>query len=170
MEHEEYPISIFDEQGNKIGTKPRKDIDKEKDIFRMALIFVRNNKRELWLTKIPEKKGNLWIGKYCVSAATIVREKEKPALAAARALKEELGITGKPTLYAFKERLYTMGTIKQFLSCFVTPTSQTLQPNKERNGEGQWVKISIINAMLKQHQEKFSPLFYIAWQRCKGQL
>ena len=173
MEHNDYLVSLFDEQGNKKGTKPRKDIDKEKDIFRTVLLFAQNRKREVWVTKIPEDSASPWKGKFSTSAATIVRENENSATAAARALREELGVTGKHTLVGYPERFYTIGTIKKFITCFIYNTNNTaedIKPDGKRTGEGQWMPATKVRDMLQNEQEKFSPLFYIAWKQCVGQM
>ncbi len=169
MDHSDHLISLFDDQGNKIGTKMRKDIDKEKDIFRVVLLFAQNKNREVWIATVPES-SRPWGGKLGASAATIVREKENPANAAARALREELGVTGKHTLFGFSERLCSIGNIKRFMSCYIYNSAEDIQPDTARTGNGQWIPVKTVQDKLNKEQEKFSPLFYVAWKQCVGQL
>lgn len=169
MEHDEHLISIFDDKGNKLYTKSRKDIDKEKDIFRVVLIFAQNRNREIWVAKIPET-SKLWGGKFGASAATIVREKENPATAAARALREELGVAGKQTILGFTERLYSIGNIKRFMSYYIYNNAENIQPDIARTGEGQWMPLKKVEEMLQKEQEKFSPLFILAWKGVRAHI
>ena len=87
-------VTIFNEKGEAIGKKARKDIDKSKDIFSTVYgrIFVDN---KILLVKISQKQGGIIKtneGKWGLPVATILREGEDPTDALERASLDDIGV------------------------------------------------------------------------------
>ena len=94
MEHSAYSVDVLDKTGKIIGSKLRREIDKQKDIFHTIYIFLITPRGELVLTPIVRRDDlpNLFTGKLSVPVTTIRRTHESAEQAAIRAAARELFI------------------------------------------------------------------------------
>lgn len=94
MEHATYQVDILDRHGKVIGTKCRKDINKEVDIYHAVYVMVVTPNKELLLGIIPVREDllNLYANQYGATMATIRRSGESALEAAQRGLARELFI------------------------------------------------------------------------------
>ncbi len=86
-------VNIFDSEGDKIGEKHKKDIDKIKDILETVYVKIFVGK-SLLLSKILHKEGGLskvYEGKWGAPIATILRTNETPEDAFKRASLDDIG-------------------------------------------------------------------------------
>ena len=94
MEHGSQLVDLVDENGVVVGSKPRRDIDKNRDLYHVIYVMLVTPEGELVLSRIPERSDlpNLYSGKLGAPAATIRRSGESPMTAAQRAVARELYI------------------------------------------------------------------------------
>jgi hypothetical protein len=86
-------VYLFDKDGNKIGEKPRKDVDKLKDILEAVYVKVKIGDKTLF-AKVKQKAGGLQKtneGKWGVPIATLVRIGESTEEAFQRACLSDIG-------------------------------------------------------------------------------
>ncbi|MDE1870981.1 MAG: NUDIX domain-containing protein [Candidatus Micrarchaeota archaeon] len=90
-------IDVLDESGRKTGaTKTKKEAHKRGLWHGASHIWIYNTKGKILLQKRSMEKDS-WPGKWDVSAAGHISAGETPKKAALRELKEEVGISAKPT-------------------------------------------------------------------------
>jgi hypothetical protein len=94
MEHAAHQVDILDTHGNVVGTKPRREIDKTKDVYHTVFVFVITPRGELVLSVIPPREDlpNLYARQMGTTIATIRRTGETAAQAARRGVQRELFI------------------------------------------------------------------------------
>lgn len=98
MQHDFYPVDLLDRDGNVIGSKPRKDVDKLTDIFHAIHIILITPLGEVVMSIIPVREDlpNVYAGKLGTTVATIKRTNETDDEGAARAVSRELFIDEMP--------------------------------------------------------------------------
>lgn len=104
MNHSPDSVYVFDKEGNKIGEKPRKEVDKINDILEAVYVKVRVGKKVL-LAKVKQKPGGLQKmneGKWGLPIATLVRVDESPEDAFQRACMSDIGCI--PEIQSASER------------------------------------------------------------------
>jgi ADP-ribose pyrophosphatase YjhB (NUDIX family) len=93
-------VEVLDGRGEPIGQKPRRELDKRKDVF--AVVYgVGTVGDKFLLARIAEKPGGipkLNAGKWGLPVATIIRAGEDPEAAFARACREDLGLEPEASL------------------------------------------------------------------------
>lgn len=92
MGHQDELVVILNEEGEVVGTKPRKALNKRTDIHHTAFVQIVTPDKKLVLALIPQREDlvNLYPYRWGSTMATIVRANEPPLEAAARGLKREL--------------------------------------------------------------------------------
>jgi len=98
MQHDFYPVDLLDMNGDIVGTKVRKDINKLVDIFHTVHIILITPKGEVVMSVIPVREDlpNVYGGKMGTTVATIRRHEESDDHAADRAVSRELFIDHMP--------------------------------------------------------------------------
>lgn len=94
MDHGDYYIDLLNQRGEIIGRKPRREVDKQRDIYHAVHILLITPAGNWILAAIPSRRDlpNLYTGLWGTAAATILRSREGTLAAAQRALKNELHI------------------------------------------------------------------------------
>jgi hypothetical protein len=121
MEHEFQLVDILDEKGTVIGQKPRREIDKAKDIHHTVFVLLITPDKKVVLGQIPAREDlpNLYANQYGNTMATIRRSKEPAKAAAVRGISRELFIDEtEPELIGEGMEEFDDG-IKQFISVFM---------------------------------------------------
>ncbi|MBI4146012.1 NUDIX domain-containing protein [Candidatus Woesearchaeota archaeon] len=144
MQEKEALIDTFDENGKVVAHKLRKDINKTTDILKAVYIILENNHEEVYLTL---STGELWKGKWGVSAAGIVRHNETPLQAAQRTLKRELGIIAE--LQETHSGFYTFGPVKRWMWAYKAQTRSQPKPNTADVEEGTWMTHTQAEKLIK---------------------
>ena len=158
-------VNIYSEQGKVLETKEKSQIDKEKDILKCVYVFVKNLKGDVFLSVIPERAG-MYVGKYGVSSAGIVRSAEDIQKAAHRTVGKEFGI--RPRLQMLGTDFYDFNGVKRFITAFACAADKVF-PNPEDVAGGDFVPKEKIEDMLSD-QEKFAPTFLALWEKYKYEL
>lgn len=94
MEHAAQLVDILDSNGIVTHTKPRRDVDKSKDIYHAIHILLISPEKDILLSVIPAREDlpNLYTSHYGSTLATIRRHGETTDEAAVRAISRELFI------------------------------------------------------------------------------
>jgi isopentenyldiphosphate isomerase len=163
MQEKEAIIAVYNEEGIVIEKKPRKDINKEKDILKTANIILINNKNQIFMIKANDF---LWKDKWGGSCAGLVRHKETPKQAAKRTLKRELNINIK--LQHLAENFHNFNSTKRFLSVFLVKTNNNPIINLNDIKEGKW--ISFKEAQILINNNKCMPTFESSFEILKKHL
>lgn len=164
--HGDHEVDILDDHGNVIRVKPRKDVDKTRDILHVVYSFVVTPEGKLILSRIPRDpaKNNLFPGKLAVTAATILRHNEHHLDAAKRSLAKEVGIA-EPDLQFLGETMESFHNIpKRLISAYIcTATEDELKPNPEDVEE----LIPVTRAELERLLDKneLAPTLLTLWDR-----
>lgn len=165
--HENYEVDILDIHGKLIAIKPRKDIDREKDILHLVYVFVITPEGKLLLSRIPKvtSKHPLFANKLGVTVATIVRHNEAHLKAAKRAMRRELGVN-KPDLTFLGETLESFpGIPKRLIAAYMCTASQEeLRPKSELTGEIVPVSGKDLEALMRKRKE-LAPTLLVFWDR-----
>lgn len=146
MQEKEAIIGIYDEEGNLIAKKPRKEVDKKKDILKTVKILAFNKKGEIFMIK--EGNPAIWSNKWGGSCASLVRADEKPTEAAKRTLMRELGITKEPKFIG--ERFIDFGDAKRHWNVFVVKDIDKVNPNKEDFSQTKWTDINEAKKLISE--------------------
>ena len=98
MQHDFYPVDLLDREGNVIGSKPRREIDKLTDIIHAIHILLITLLGEVVMSIIPVREDlpNVYAGKLGTTVATIKRSSETDDAGASRAISRELFIDEMP--------------------------------------------------------------------------
>lgn len=172
MQHEDYEVDLYDETGEPIGRKPRRDINKQRDIYRAAFIVLITPHRQIVVTPLPVRHHlpYLYEGLYGVPVATICRSGEDPASAAHRATARELHIENaslQPVGESFEvldddRRLY----MHVFSFVREPPTVYSLED------VGAFIPLSPheLATQLRANPQQFTPTLRRIWERWPAQL
>ena len=160
MKHQDYRITILDQDSNPIGSKLRKDIDSVRDIVHVADVFVVQGKK-LLLSRIPSL--GLYPGRWSVSAMTMVREGEQVLTAAKRCLEKELGIVrGEVEILGEKFFRYS-GGVQRHRTSFLCVCDEAISPNPDDVVEICFLSRHEIEKLLLSRRLDFSPTFFSLW-------
>ena len=180
MNHVDYEIDIYDEAGNVIGMKKRKDVDKATDIFNGVKVFICTTpkhlvlSKEVVLSKVPVQSSlkNVYGGLYGgATVATMRRHGETALQAAERTSEREIYVSGIA--------LHELGTVVHHLSDGRTRVHTVLwgehsAPVDRFNPEDIESLALFTRAQLeerlKTHAEEFSPAFVAVWKDYGAQL
>ena len=158
-------INVYSEDGKVKETKERHLVDKQNDILKCVFVFIKNQKNEIFLTTIPERTG-VYVGKYGVSAAGIVRSNEDIQKAAHRTVGKEFGI--RPKLKMLGSDFYNFNGVKRFITAF-SCVADSVSPNPDDVASGKFISKEKIENMLSD-QEKFAPTFLALWEKYSYEL
>lgn len=168
MQHGEYVVHVYDADGNPVGSKPRKDVDRKKDIVHCIDVFVFDAEGSMVLGRIPE--NNEWVPRaWAPPAATMLRVGESAEAAAARTLQKELGITGEE-LHNLGEHFFVYDDgVKRWKTTFWIRTNEPLHPNPEDVSElKSFTRAEIESAM--PSDPAFHPILDSLWGIYGGNL
>ena len=169
MEHKKYEVEIYNENGDVVEVKQRKDINKLKDLIHSVHIFAFNSNNELILSVIPQKKDqelkNIYKDKYGTTAATIVRKDETHSQAAPRLAKKELFLeNGDLTFLGKNLETYPDG-VKRFNSVYVLTGFDTFE-NFNKDDIKDLIPMTRESlADLMEHKNSFADSFLVNFNR-----
>jgi len=148
MQEQEAVIEVYNEKGEVIVSKPRKDVNKKIDILKSVVILVVNGKKELFMIKA---RDSLWADKWGGSCAGLVRHDEDVREAAKRTLQRELGINDN--LNFLGEQYHDWDGVKRLLNVFSARVNDNKpNPNKNDIKEWRWVSFDEAQAMIKRNE------------------
>lgn len=166
MQHEEYRVKLLNDQGQLVGHKLRKEVDKRQDILHCADVLVFQGE-QLLLSKIPATTlyGDCW----GATTATMIREGEASEDAARRALQKELGIKDAQLILLGERFFVYPDGVKRLKSTFWCRVESAPEPNPEDIEE-----LRTFNQMetqvLMEDSESVAPTLLGIWQTYRDKL
>lgn len=155
-------ITIVDDNDNVIGAMPREQAKNENRNRRLVGIMVRNKSGKILLSRVAETKS-FCPGMWSYSAAGHVDEGEIYEQAAARELKEELGIECCTTdlRFVLKKRLIDPRTRKpKHFHCIYTITHDgPFHPDSSEISETRWFTKQELLDDLHNNKEDYIHIF-----------
>lgn len=162
MNHSDHNIAIYDDQGEQLGQKRRRDISKVVDVVHCAVVIVKRSSGGVVLAQIPET--TLYGGLWAATAATMVRVGESAEEAACRCLKKELGIDGIDPVFLGKRFYIFPDGIRRWKSVFIVQMDISLVPNGEDASALKEVSPIELGTMLREDPPVLAPTFIKVWE------
>jgi len=147
-------LEFVDNDNRVIGTAGRSEIHKQRFKHRSVHVFLFNSEGELFLQKRAQAKDE-FPGYYDSSAAGHVNPGENYHEAAARELKEELGIEAQ--LEKVTELPASQKTGWEFVSFYSAVSDDAVKLNYDEIEEGKFYSLKEIRALLLSDGDKFTP-------------
>lgn len=166
-----HPNEIFDvvdASDRVIGQAPRTLVHAKKWLHRAVHILVRNSQGEVYLQKRSMKK-DLLPGVWTTSASGHVDSGESYDSAAARELREELGIdSGKPCQLRFLfKHPACRHTGQEFVQVYEILWDGAITIDPEEIDYGQWLLPEQIDAAIRAERRAYAPGFRLIWGRIR---
>ncbi len=149
-------LEIVDEHNTVIGTAVRTEIHRRHLMHRSVHVFLFNSKGELFLQKRSARKDE-FPGCYDSSAAGHVSPGESYIEAAARELKEELGI--ESPLKKIADLPASQGTGWEFVLFYAAASDSAVTPCAEEIEAGDFYPLSEIAQWMSREAAAFTPSF-----------
>lgn len=164
MEHARALINIVDAEGRTVATKPRNEVDKNRDIYNGVFTFVITPEVEIVLARIPEREDlpNRYAGSLGVSAATMRRHDESAQEASIRSLEAELHILGAQPECISEFFVPDIGP-GVYMSLFYTIRNRPEAFSQKDIAELVTVPRQQLDDQLASTPEMFAPTLAIAW-------
>jgi isopentenyl-diphosphate Delta-isomerase len=154
-------VILVDERDREIGTAPKLRAHREGALHRAISVFVLNGRGEMLLQRRAHAKyhsGGLWSNACCSHP----RPGEETAAAAARRLKEEMGLrTPLRWVHSFTYRAALADGLweHEYDHVFVGRTDADPRPDPGEVAEWRWVAIDELSRELERHPERFTVWF-----------
>jgi isopentenyl-diphosphate Delta-isomerase len=163
---EEEVVVLVDARDNEVGTAPKLQAHREGSLHRAVSVFVFNERGQTLLQRRAEGKyhsSGLWSNACCSHP----RPGERPHAAAIRRLEEEMGVQS-PLRHVFsfiyRAELDRGLSEHELDHVFVGRHDSDPSPDPEEVGEWRWVDPAELRSELRDHPERFSAWFPIAWR------
>lgn len=120
MEHAAHLVDILNADGEIIGQKPRREIDKSADIYHVVFVLLVTPKGELVLGVIPAREDlpNIYSRQMGTTIATIRRTDETAAQAARRGVQRELFIDKADIHLLGEQMIYTIDGLRTYATAY----------------------------------------------------
>lgn len=152
-------VDIVDENDKVIGRATEGTLLLPDKRTRAIAIFLFNSKEELFLQKRSKNKIRYPLHWTC-SVSGFVNSGEDYDVAVVRELKEELGITKKPSELKFILKRVVKTNRTEFVKLYKLKYDGPIKINKNEIESGEFFSIDEIKKMMNSN-EKFSPFFII---------
>lgn len=165
-------VDLVDENGIVVGSRLRRDINKQKDVYHTVFTVLVTPVGEVVLGRIPKRTDlpNLYANQLGVPAATIRRSGESPLSAAQRSVERELFIDSARVvpvgggLFDLPENRHTYASVYYLVanapeSYSTTDIAElvTFTPRELRE-------------QIADHPQEFAPTMLTLWQRYQDRL
>lgn len=165
-------VVIVNENGKVIGSKLRVEVDKKTDILFTVYVFVFTKDKKLLLSVIPENpiNTNLFVGKYGITVATLLREGETKEKAATRGLKKELLLEDIPQ-YVGEAFFLLSENVKRKVAVYTYVLNELpLDFNRKDIAELKVVKNDELEKMLQVDKNRFADTFFAVYNHFQKKL
>jgi isopentenyldiphosphate isomerase len=167
MEHEFHLVDILNAKGEVIGQKPRRELDKSRDIHHTAFVLLITPAQKAVLGLIPAREDlpNLYANQYGTTIATVRRHDEDIEQAARRGVSRELFVDDvQPELIGESMEEFEGGR-KQIVSFF---TLESEMPDEFSLTDVQQLRPmsrAEIETKLERKPSQFAPTFRRIWEK-----
>lgn len=173
MEHGSYVVDILDETGKIIGHKPRKEIDKSRDIYKTAHILLITPDGQAVLTRIKRRDDelpNLYYDHYGATVATIIRSGEIAEEAARRAVSRELFIDNAELHFVGEDFENPPDNKKGFVAFFYLISDPPHIFSKTDINQLTPLAPSKVSRQIVEQPDEFAPTFRLLWEKYRHEL
>jgi isopentenyl-diphosphate delta-isomerase len=160
-------VILVDPHDRQIGIEEKLKAHREGKLHRAISVFLFNEKGEMLLQKRALSKyhsGGLWTNTCCSHP----RPKESIERAAARRLREEMGVAcdlQKAFHFVYKASIDGGLIEHEFDHVFVGDYSGQVSPDANEVADYRWLNIPAVTNELKDSLESYTVWFKIAWDR-----
>jgi hypothetical protein len=172
MEHEFQLVDVLNASGKVIGQKPRREIDKTKDIHHTVFVLLITPNKRAVLGQIPAREDlpNLYANQYGSTMATIRRNNESATQAAVRGISRELFIDDtKPELIGEGMEEFDNGR-RQMVSVFVLQSEMPDEFSVTDIKQLRPMSLAEIDTKLSRKPEQFAPTLRLIWKKYKEKI
>jgi len=155
-------VDIVDEHDEVVGRMPRSECHERNLLHRAVHLFLFNDAGELYVHRRAESL-RLWPGRWTSSASGHVDAGETYETAAARELKEELGVDGQ--VRRELKFLYEGEEERLFVTLYSVLHDGPITPDPGEVAEGKFVDIYDVMAWVDERPDDFTPTFREAFER-----
>ena len=172
MEHGRHLVDLVDENGIVVGSKPRREIDKQHDQYHTVFIVLVSPVGEIVLGRIPTRVDlpNLYAGRLGVPAATIRRSDESPLSAAQRAVERELFIDDAKLVPVGGGSFELPEKRRTYASVYYMVASEPESYSTTDISELVTFTPRDLRERLEAHPEEFAPTLRTLWERYQNRL
>lgn len=172
MEHANHLVDIVNQQGEPVGQKRRRDINKEVDIHHSVQTLLVTPDGQVVLTKILRRDDlpNIYADKLGLPVATIRRSNENADQAALRSLSRELFIDGAEVFHLGDKFLTLSDGRQTYLSGYYLMGMPPQTFSKTDIGGLVVLDPSQLHQDLAQTPECFAPTLVAFWEQFSDQL
>lgn len=168
MNHGDYLVDLLDAQGKVVGAKPRRDINKTKDVYHVVFVFLMTARGEIIASVIPQRQDlpNVYVHQVGATVASIRRQGETAQQAASRALAAEVACNAD--VHLVSEQMATFSDGRQsFISVF-TAQSESPANYSERDIEALVVMTPAqLDELVGDNSPTITPTLHYMWQTFK---
>jgi hypothetical protein len=172
MEHAKHLIDLVDKQGNPVGQKMRRDVDKLHDLYHSIHILLVTPLGQLVFSRIPTREDlpNIYTNQLGTTVTTIRRTGETAEQAAARAVSRELFID-EADLHHLDDRFDQLKNGQQSYVSAYYLVADAPEIYSKTDSEG-FVTISPseFRKELINHPERFAPSLVEFWNIYRDRL
>ncbi len=165
MNHGDYLVDLLNKSGEVIGAKPRRDIDKEQDLYHVVFIFIVTRRDEIVLGVIPERHDlpNVYARQMGATVATIRRQGETASEAATRALLAEVAMSATPQLVG--EKMATFADDRRsYISVYVVQGELPEKYSEQDIAAPYIMPREMLNALVDEQSPEIAPTLQYMWQ------
>ncbi|MBL8160160.1 hypothetical protein JNJ66_06930 [Candidatus Saccharibacteria bacterium] len=172
MEHGTYQVDVLDGKGSVIGSKARRDINKEADIYHAIYVFIITPERELLLSVIPPREDlpNLYVRQYGATMATIRRSGETAHDAAVRGISRELFIDDAEPVLVSQGMEQTDDGRRVLASVFYMEGPVPDSYSVIDIGQLESMSRAKLDGLLSVRPERVSPTLRLLWKKYSSKL
>lgn len=156
---EEEWITVVDDEDNVVGAALRAEVLRLRKNFRVVHVFLVNSRRELLIHQLAAGRGE-YSGHWGSSVAGTVKAGEAPSAAAARELREELGVD-LPIRQVGRVAVDERGA-RKFLYLFAASYDGEVRPDPAEISLIDFVPVEQVHGMIERRERAFTPTFQTA--------
>lgn len=172
MEHGTHLVDLVDENGLVVGTKQRREIDKNHDVYHTIFTILVSPVGQVVLARIPQRKDlpNLYVGLLGAPAATIRRSGESPMAAAQRAATRELFIDDATVVPVGGGLLNLEDGRQTYVSLYYMVANPPESYSSTDIGELVTFNPRELGELIAEHPDQFAPTMVMLWNRYQDRL